>query len=1497
MKRTFKARLSGHGKIAALLGIALSSHAFAQNIIPANNAQTQVSQQNKVDVVNIATPNGQGLSHNQYNKFNVGTPGAVMNNSTQAGQSQLAGQLNANPNLNNGAAKVILNEVVKNNPSLLLGQQEVFGLAADYVLANPSGITCQGCGFINTPRATLVVGKPEISEGRLNGFAVGTTAQTGTLKATGTVKAPDTLDLIAPKVDINGNIEAANAINVESSRGHIAYADLSQNELTAKEKAATRTAAPLDGAVVGSMNSGKIRIHNGDTKATTRVEAELKATNSVDLQSAGTLNVSASRLSGQDINVAARDLTVNGKTTAANNTNKPKSTAIGNGVTRTESGNSRTETYTGTQIDGGKVSLSGSRSAQLSGTDIQADELSIKGGDVSLTTAGTTDRNSTLSKDSKILWYNQTKTDTVTETRHGNHINVKNNADIEASGSLNAQALELTAQNAHLSAGENLSLSGATAGKTTTVDNRYANQGADLKSGKVVSKTTEEQYRGSAIKTTGDVALSAKNISLTGSSVAGTDITVAGDKVTLGTQSTKTTSNRTDHAVLVGGFKGGADEGSSANTVTQYGSSMVGGNINVKGNNGIAITGSTLTGNSATLSADKGDVVIGNATNRSETLSNSRNGVALNITNATEKSETETDSTVASAITTQGGLNISGNNITVTGSSLTAGGKVALNAANGVTTHSDNALSSQVAQNYKLGANGYARQDGSKYQYIAGFDIQGVTHTTGTTTGKVTATTINGQGVSVNGSDVALNGTNINAGSDGVAVSGKKVALGADNAVVSGSLESTQTAGGGMYISAGLEKIALGIKAGGGETRKLTQETQAQTTRIQSGGNIALTGSDSLSQTGAQLRSQGNVSLNGNSITNQAAADTRTEKTVSSAGEVKLEGKVDVPSITKAQIPAFEIGLGINANGAGTTTVNSNAVVTQINGKAIDVAGKDVSDSGTRYQAAGDAVIHADNYTGTAAQNSQITTVNTGNGNLNLSAGSATMTDITIKGGLGGGYQYQQTGASQAVQGSIAGDNVRIQADNNLTSSMNVNAAHDAALEGKKVTITQADDKQWKTQGGFNAQGNFGITYLPETGVVATPSVAVKGGVNYYNEQNTTAKGASVKAGNALNIRAADAAATQGAALSGSQVAVTGKSVDIGAAYDSRKVTGFSTDADVKFSLTPSDGSWSATGIGAGGKLAFVSENGSQGHGGSIKADSVDVKADSATALKLTGTDVNANTVNLSNSGGNVEIENAAGHRVAVSGNIGGNVGNASSKGFSAAGFNAALTTDTGTSYQAGTLKAQNLNINAAKDLKVQGTVDAGTLKGNVGGNVAITSPQNSRTAFSGDTSWNVGVGSAISKQEVNLKDVVTAITTEAGKQLGIPGSASSSNPLEVTLKGASHLSFEDSKTTVKTRVNADSMDVSVGGGKVSVQAAQVSANSGSGFGSAGITKADNHDYTHAFGGGMEGELPNIPKIVKEVITGQPITSPTKINVEKTTWTDGTVETNVSLKK
>ena len=119
----------------------------------------------QVATIDIATPNSNGLSNNQVDDFDVNTDGTILNNSASDGTAQLGTTtVTANPNITAGSeANLILFQVTGSTGSDLDGAIEVFGTEAGLIIANPNGITCNSCGFINTNRVDLVTGTYDLN--------------------------------------------------------------------------------------------------------------------------------------------------------------------------------------------------------------------------------------------------------------------------------------------------------------------------------------------------------------------------------------------------------------------------------------------------------------------------------------------------------------------------------------------------------------------------------------------------------------------------------------------------------------------------------------------------------------------------------------------------------------------------------------------------------------------------------------------------------------------------------------------------------------------------------------------------------------------------------------------------------------------------------------------------------------------------------------------------------------------------------------------------------------------------------------------------------------------------------------------------------------------------------------------------------------------------------------------------------------------------------------
>ncbi|CUI92442.1 Filamentous hemagglutinin [Achromobacter xylosoxidans] len=218
-------------------------------------AKPFVSVSHGVPVVNIAPPSAGGVSNNRYTQFNVGPSGVVLNNSGGASPSQLAGQVDGNPMLGNRHAGTILNQVTAPNPSQLLGTLEVAGNRANVIVANPAGITCNGCGFLNADRATLTTGKPRVGPDGGIGFDV-TTGRLGIEGQGLNGMNLSRVDLIARTLEINAGIWA-NRLNVTAGASRVDYGS---DAVSAQAGDGPAPIVELDTAVLGGMYANSIRL-------------------------------------------------------------------------------------------------------------------------------------------------------------------------------------------------------------------------------------------------------------------------------------------------------------------------------------------------------------------------------------------------------------------------------------------------------------------------------------------------------------------------------------------------------------------------------------------------------------------------------------------------------------------------------------------------------------------------------------------------------------------------------------------------------------------------------------------------------------------------------------------------------------------------------------------------------------------------------------------------------------------------------------------------------------------------------------------------------------------------------------------------------------------------------------------------------------------------------------------------------------------------------------
>ena len=284
-------------------------------------------------VINIAAPVS-GVSNNTYSEFNVSASGIDFNNDT------------SNPNITDGNfASIILNQVTSNSPSLLEGRIQVAGHGAKIIIANPNGITCNGCEFISTRELDLVTGTYNIATGTYsisdNDITLGSgglfldgrvdlNIQTNNFNISGSGEVTtDTFNLnLAGDFNNSGTILVYKSFNITAT-------DFNNSGTITVNNDFGETVDGFDITATNFNNSGSITTESLNiTTDYTAINQGSIASNSLDI----TANDFFRNLTGGDISVDSLNITAGGKVTNTANINVAGTLSItaNNDSTRTD---------------------------------------------------------------------------------------------------------------------------------------------------------------------------------------------------------------------------------------------------------------------------------------------------------------------------------------------------------------------------------------------------------------------------------------------------------------------------------------------------------------------------------------------------------------------------------------------------------------------------------------------------------------------------------------------------------------------------------------------------------------------------------------------------------------------------------------------------------------------------------------------------------------------------------------------------------------------------------------------------------------------------------------------------------------------------------------------------------------------------------------------------------------------------------------------------------
>jgi hemolysin len=1336
---TFAFHLSPRGKLRwAIASLFFAVHlpsALAGGVVvaPGPGGTAQLQTQGGVPIVNIVAPNGSGLSHNQFLDYNVDRQGLVLNNALQAGQSQLAGQLAANPQLQGQAASVILNEVISRNPSAINGAQEIFGRPADYVLANPNGISVNGGSFINTPNANLVVGRPELNDGKLQSLNTRDASGQLQIHSGGLRNGEGSINLIAPRIDSQGAITARDQLNLTVGRNQVDYAS---GQVKTVDPAGNTGDQRIDASLFGAMQAGRINIVSTAEGAGVRVGAvQVAGRDGVQIRSAG-------------------DLSVSGEAVA----------------------NSLDVTRAGLRSSQGDVALHSGKDLTLAATDVSARDVTLDAKrNLTLSTVESRKlqekrenwNNSTIG----ITWETYDRTQTDSESRqHGNQIIASRDAKLSSGKDTELKAAKVeAAKTLDVQSGGDLRLTAATESHTQTDQGNHHKHlwKADWNSSSEEQRSVTSQLKAGNIALQTAALLRSEGAELNSSG----DVQLAGKQVEIATatRTNRSSDNRYSGDLVGGGFFGKTGDADKGKTQHQGSKINASGKLIVKADD-VRISGSQVRGGTdASVISDKGSLVIDGVQDTSHSNNHDKDSKFFGISKDESRQNSKDSSTVRSELVSDSNLKLkSAKDIEVAGSTVKAGGALTADAAGDFNVHSAQNTHDSTDTTHTRGFDAYAKEQ-TPEQYRAGIHYEDKQQTVTSNDVTQQGSSLSGGSVQVKaGGDVTLKGAEVKSTVGDTTLSGQNVSLlaAADSHKTTTDTSST---GGGFYYTGGLDRAGSGVDFAHSTAQDSTSKTAAQTSSVQSSGSLTIN-ADKLATEGAQLKAGDGLNVAANEIDNRAASNTDSSTHSESnwsadiganveykdiarpiAGAVKdvLGGKVpDKDSLANLGQPNVGIDVAVGHGSASKTEQNNNAVVSRFDGGTVDVKTTGtLHDQGTQYHAsAGQVNISADQLLADAASNTHNSSANAVDAKVDVRVYTKTGEDVNVAGSGAGGSSASSKDNSSAVVGGYAGSqgvNIKVGGDAQFEGSRFDGGQGGVSIKtGGDLALNQANDRQTSNDSSLRGNGSLTVGTLPGTdGTNVDLGAGFQLDHSGKQSTDTQAHVASITGNGPVQLSSGGDQVQQGTKIDSAgaiDLHADGK-LDLQAATDTHTAIGSNLGGGLKGggSKTSSEKSRDQGGNLSGNfNIGRVNEDSKTLTGGQLNSQSgIALSGDS---IHLQGTQVSAPNVSIdAQKGGYVqESAQSTDHRnnwnVAL--NAGGNLSSKTptavdEKASSDHGFNAgakvAVDYLQGSTQQNSQIKADSVVLNSAGDAQLAGArIDAKDVSGKVAGDLTVESRQ-----------------------------------------------------------------------------------------------------------------------------------------------------------------------------